>query len=488
MPPLAALTLPALAVVAPAATANVPAPVSRTNALRDPARGDANGELTTRVTYTGSTATAVASTGDAIVLQPGLSFLLRTCVAYHLYGATPRSSCAERTVDTGANTDTVRTSAPSVTLERQPRPRSQPWAYFTAYAEVLAFDGSSWRVSAHSWPANGLPGAGIAVAAHDRDGATLPPNATVTLDGAFTNAINSGQPDSICTTIAVGSDGSALPAGVSTTHPAFSDAPGYYEVGSPTGAYAGQAPRGVMLVIHGGAWLVSGVLGVQSMRSDADRWRARGWETVSFTYRACGQTVPDALWFHDRARAWFGAGATICALGTSAGGHLALLIGAYRPDLYCAVSQAGATDLRTVQSEVAYDAASGLFDQTNSGRQVHNLAAAAFGEENLPAYSPAAQASATLKSTRVLQAFSADDATVPYQQAADLADAMRAANPDAYVDSLQLAKGTIPFAHGYVTQAALDDFHAREELLVAPIAAPAFTLGSSRGKTPSLLR
>ena len=102
---------------------------------------------------------------------------------------------------------------------------------------------------------------------------------------------------------------------------------------------------------------------------------------------------------------------------------------------------------------------------------MHNLGAAAFGEENLSAYSPAAQASQTLKSTRVLQAFSADDALVPYQQAADLADAMHVADPAAYVENLQLAIGSIPFAHGRVTQSALDDFYDRETQLVAPVSA-----------------
>jgi len=67
-----------------------------------------------------------------------------------------------------------------------------------------------------------------------------------------------------------------------------------------------------------------------------------------------------------------------------------------------------------------------------------------------------------------LQGFPADDGTVPYQQAADLADALRAADPAAYVDNLQLAAGTIPFGHGKVTQAALDDYYAREVQLVAP--------------------
>jgi hypothetical protein len=46
---------------------------------------------------------------------------------------------------------------------------------------------------------------------------------------------------------------------------------------------------------------------------------------------------------------------------------------------------------------------------------------------------------------------------------------MRAANPAAYVDDVQLAVGTIPFAHGRVTQTALDDFYARETQLVAPV-------------------
>jgi hypothetical protein len=129
----AALALLALAIVVPAAAANAPAPVSRTNIMRDPARGSANGELTTNVTYTGSTATAVASASDGIGLEQGLYYLLRTCIAYHLHGDTPLSGCAERNVDMRASTATVHTFAPSVTLQRQPRPTSQPWAYFTAY-------------------------------------------------------------------------------------------------------------------------------------------------------------------------------------------------------------------------------------------------------------------------------------------------------------------------------------------------------------------
>jgi hypothetical protein len=119
-----------------------------------------------------------------------------------------------------------------------------------------------------------------------------------------------------------------------------------------------------------------------------------------------------------------------------------------------------------------HNPATAQYDSTFGSRLVHNLGAAAFGEENLATYSPATQASATLKNTRVLQAFSADDHLVPFQQAADLGEAMSAANPAAYVDNVQLAIGTIPFGHGLVTQAALDDFYAREARLLAPIGGP----------------
>ena len=74
----------------------------------------------------------------------------------------------------------------------------------------------------------------------------------------------------------------------------------------------------------------------------------------------------------------------------------------------------------------------------------------------------------------MLQGFSAR--VVPFHQAVDLGEAMSAANPAAYVDNVQLAQGTIRFAHSLVSQAALDDFYAREERLVAPITDPTVTL------------
>jgi acetyl esterase/lipase len=472
----AALALGTVTIVAPAAAANVPPPTVTTNPVRVPARGNTvDGILTTKVTYSESATSATASTGNTISLGKGWLFRLQTCVAYHLKETPPASRCAERSVDTRANSDSVFTYAPRVTLARQPRPTTEPWGYFITYTEVQYQSGSQWLVAAHSWPDDGLQTAGIAVAPQGQDYGMLPANSTATPGGAFTSAVGSGQPDSICAANPTVSDGSPLPPGVVTVHPAFPDAPAYYEVGVPTGQFEGQTPRGVMLVLHGGGWTKTGVGAVEFVRGDAERWRNRGWETVNFTYRSCGHSLDDALWFYDHARAWFDPSMKVCALGTSAGGQLALLIAANRPGLYCVVNQAGPTDLRTIKDELAYDAATGLQNQTIGGRVVHNLAAGAFGEENLARYSPAALASGTLNATRVLQGFSADDPLVSFQQAADLASAMQAANPAAYVDELQLDAGPIPFAHGRVTQAALDDFYAREQRLADPVTEPAAT-------------
>ena len=456
--------------------ANVPDPVAKTLPIRVPALGNApDGSLTTTVTYTDTTATARSSSGDTVRLSKGFVFLLRTCVAYHRHGRVPVVRYAERTVDTRVNTESILTRVPTVTLSAQPRPTTQPWAYFKAYAEVLYQAGSVWPLVAHSWPDNGLRGASVAVAARGHTAGVLPPNSTVLIDGAFTSAINSGWPDSFCTATTLPYSG-GLPSGVTSNHPAFAGAPAYSEVGLPTGSHAGKAPRGVMLIIHGGSWSATGAGAVQTMRPEADRWRARGWETVNLTYRPCGGSLGDVLWFYDKARAWFGPHAVIGAFGISAGAHLSLLLAANRAGVYSVVSEAGPTDLTTIQRQGAYNPATGLYDFTLGSRWVHNLGAAAFGEENLAAYSPTRQARSTLNRTRVLQAFAADDSAVPYRQAAALAGALRRANPAAYVDNVQLAKGTIPFGHGRVTQVAFDDFRRRERRLVAPITAPTVAL------------
>jgi acetyl esterase/lipase len=76
--------------------------------------------------------------------------------------------------------------------------------------------------------------------------------------------------------------------------------PFYYEVGEPSGAYAGRPPRGVLILLHGGGWVANGGAAAQDVRGEADRWRARGWRTVNSSYRACGSSLTDALLLYDR--------------------------------------------------------------------------------------------------------------------------------------------------------------------------------------------
>lgn len=225
----------------------------------------------------------------------------------------------------------------------------------------------------------------------------------------------------------------------------------------------------MMLVIHGGSWVFHGRGAVELSRTTADRWRARGFQTLSVTLRPCGRSSQAIGWFYDRARAALGPSKKICAAGVSAGANLALLLATWRGDVYCVISEEGPTDLTTIQTQGAYDPKTNALTQVNGGRWIRNLAAAAFGAENLVGFSPAANAAGPLSRTRVLQGFPANDALVPWGQATELRAAMLAANPAAYIDTVRLPAGDVKFGHGVATQASLDDFHAREVALVAPI-------------------
>ena len=101
-------------------------------------------------------------------------------------------------------------------------------------------------------------------------------------------------------------------------------------------------------------------------------------------------------------------------------------------------------------------------------KAAYNTMVAAFGEENLPSYSPLQLAHPGLRGVRVLAVTAVEDALIPYDQMTLLRDVMREDDPAAYVDTMQLAGGDRPFVHAYVSQAALDAFrHAEQELVAA---------------------
>lgn len=280
---------------------------------------------------------------------------------------------------------------------------------------------------------------------------------------------NSGLPGSTCAGIADVDGHYTPPAPGVTTAGLGADAPAYYEIGAPSGSYKGLPPKAIMLVIHPGGWFVVGkeVL-AHWARPDANRWRSAGWQTVNIDYRPCGQSVWDVLWFMQRVR-YLHPHAVVCATGSSAGGHLAMWLATVRPDLACAISHAGPTDLLALDHQLS-SGATGAW--TDSGpKLLSNYASAAFGTSRavLAARSPRLQASKI--KARVLLATGQTDPLVPRAQDAAMAKALRSARPGASVSVYSLPPGDQFFVHTYVSKESLKQLKLREDALVAPLLA-----------------
>ncbi len=435
--------------LAPAASAAVPSTATITNHIvTQPGAADL-GTLTFRTTYADRTATATA-TATPLRLALGPTYRIRTCVWAKAPAVAPQSVC--ETAETRPNAVTivsgVAAPAASMTVERPAAGRPAATITGTVLVDIRQSDGT-YLPRGSSWPGEGLPAAGAAVPAADQAAAPVLGPQGVALPGVPGGGINSGTQDSICREDQVPA---TTPDEGSTT--ALGDLPFAYEVGEPT---AGPV-RGVMLILHGGAWSSVGRAKLSITRPDAARWRARGWRTVNATYRPCAASVGDVLSLYDRVRRTYGSALPVCAFGRSAGGHLALLLAARRPKLACVVSEAGLADLPALARQQAAAGAGGP-------ATVANWATAAFGADRLAEVS----AAGSPVKARVLYAIGAADTLVPFAQATDFAAAQRRRDPAAYVDTLRLAPGTSLFEHAFVSDSALAEFHAREQELVAPL-------------------
>jgi acetyl esterase/lipase len=229
----------------------------------------------------------------------------------------------------------------------------------------------------------------------------------------------------------------------------------------PSGPWRGRPARGLMMLLHGGGWYIVGPGPLSTERADADRWRRRGWLTINIDYPACARSLSGVLWFHDRVRARYGRRLALCAAGASAGAHLALMLAVRRRDVGCVVGLGTPTDLRTL----ARDASAG--GSREGSRAVFDLGRNAFGAGRLTAMSPVAQ-TATLRA-RVLLALARRDSVIPLSQAPALRRAILRRRPRAYVQSIVLAPGPIPWIHAPVSAAALRRLYAAELRLVAPL-------------------
>jgi acetyl esterase/lipase len=223
-----------------------------------------------------------------------------------------------------------------------------------------------------------------------------------------------------------------------------------------------------MMFVHGGAWATVGRKAMRTEREVATKWRAAGWETVSVSYRACRRSIRDVVRFYDLIRARVGPGVPICLRGQSAGGHLALVVAAKRPDVACVISLAAPTNLRSVKAQGRIEAASGTVPASvkAGAARVRNLAVAAFGKRRLRAISPVTYAPRI--GARLLLATAVNDVVMPQGQAHELAQAVTSTRAGAYVDVVQLDPGPTAFVHGFASTRATHGFDARAAKLVAP--------------------
>jgi acetyl esterase/lipase len=278
---------------------------------------------------------------------------------------------------------------------------------------------------------------------------------------------NSGLPGSRCIPAILTPAPNTDPAGVDTN--ALGPAPVEYEVGQPTGKFAGKKGKRVMILIHGGGWYITGHNALAAERPFANAWRSRGWTTVNIDYRACQGSVGDVVHMYDLVRGNVGPNVPICLQGESAGGHLALMVAAARSDVAC-VSVAGTpTDLAYIAKQGANEAASGNGAPgiAKGAAKTRNFAIAAFGKANLATSSPTTYAKDIR--ARVLIATAAGDDLIPYGQAEELAAAIAEGNPNPYVDIVRMAPGDVASIHAGVSQAAADDYANRLTQLVDPI-------------------
>jgi acetyl esterase/lipase len=209
----------------------------------------------------------------------------------------------------------------------------------------------------------------------------------------------------------------------------------------------GTPVRGVVITIHGGAWFMVGQKYMNDMLDRVERWNNRGYIAVNIDYRQGANSVRDVLDFYDAVRAWKGPDMEVGATGTSAGGHLALMIAKERPDLNWVVSEAGPTDLTrlddgTANSKTLQDIANRYWDA--QGRI-----------DNSPALSDQ-----PINARILLTGASNDEMVTPRQM-----QLMKARHPQA--ETVVLDPGNTPYVHAWVSPASLQQVILAEDRIAA---------------------
>lgn len=194
--------------------------------------------------------------------------------------------------------------------------------------------------------------------------------------------------------------------------------------GEPAGAAAGKPPSGVVILVHGGGWAPNQAA-YEAQIDVMPFYQRAGYATLAIEYGPGADGLRDLEYFFERARRRY-PGTPICAIGASAGGHLALMLATREPDLACVVDLAGPGDLTSLAGQGAAEA--------------NRLAVNAFGAAELETFSPLEDADRI--EAEVLLVFAATDPIVPVEQAEQLVAAL----PDA--ELIVLPVGEAPFIHG----------------------------------------
>jgi dipeptidyl aminopeptidase/acylaminoacyl peptidase len=187
------------------------------------------------------------------------------------------------------------------------------------------------------------------------------------------------------------------------------------------------------MLIHGGGWTGVNPAAFKSELATAPIFQRLGYLTVTVDYRAGGAGLADLEHYYDVIRRRYGTELPVCAIGVSAGGNLALLLAAHRPRMACVISLAGPTDLVALRIEPG-------------GERAYQLALHAFGENNLPRYSPVRYAQSIR--ARVMLLYASNDPIVPVRQG------MLMARADRHSSLIVLPPGGTPFVHSRVNTAA----------------------------------
>ncbi len=209
-----------------------------------------------------------------------------------------------------------------------------------------------------------------------------------------------------------------------------------------------DAPKGVALIVHGGAWFGVGPGALRSMDGEVQRWRDRGWATLNVDYRPGGDSYEDVLAFYDALRSAQGPDVPVAVIGASAGAHLAMILGANRQDVDLIVSEAGPTHIPSIGGN-------GFADS------VRVAGYNAFGDKAEGTMSPVNVANQI--TSPLLLAHASNDGIVPIDQL----DKMENAHGGATIARME--PGEIPWVHSGVSLDSFNHFVAQEDGLASKI-------------------